>query len=66
MSHVSLCRRDQCIFKLSKWLAQRYGTGIGRDVLIDACACTVVARDCNAGLDGDEVDVRGLRMEINY
>jgi hypothetical protein len=52
--------------KLSKWLTQRYGTGIGRDDLIDACACAVAARDSHARLGGDEVDVRGLRMEINY
>jgi predicted RNase H-like nuclease len=52
--------------KLSKWLAQRYGTGIGRDDLIDACACAVAARDSNERLGGDEVDARGLRMEINY
>jgi predicted RNase H-like nuclease len=52
--------------KLSKWLTERYGTGIGRDDLIDACACAVAARDSNARLGGDEVDARGLRMEINY
>jgi predicted RNase H-like nuclease len=57
---------DQGFVKLSSWLAQRYGTGIGRDDLIDACACAVAARDSNARLGGDEVDSRGLRMEINY
>jgi predicted RNase H-like nuclease len=57
---------DQGFVKLSSWLAQRYGTGIGRDDLIDACACAVAARDSNACLGGDEVDSRGLRMEINY
>jgi predicted RNase H-like nuclease len=57
---------DQGFVKISKWLAQRYGTGIGRDDLIDACACAVAARDSNARLGGDEVDIRGLRMEINY
>jgi len=57
---------DQGFVKISKWLAQRYGTGIGRDDLIDACACAVAARDSNARLGGDEVDARGLRMEINY
>ena len=57
---------DQGFVKLSKWLAQRYGTGIGRDDLIDACACAVAARDSNARFGGDEVDPRGLRMEINY
>jgi predicted RNase H-like nuclease len=57
---------DRGFVKLSKWLTQRYGTGIGRDDLIDACACAVAARDSNARLGGDEVDSRGLRMEINY
>src|SRR5258708_38207696 len=39
---------DQGFVKLTKWLTQRYGTGIGRDDLIDACACAVAARDSNA------------------
>jgi len=52
--------------KLPKWLTQRYGTGIARDDLIDACACAIAARDSTARLGGDEVDDRGLRMEINY
>jgi hypothetical protein len=56
----------QGFVKLSKWLTQRHGTGIGRDDLIDACACAVAARDSNARLGGNEVDPRGLRMEINY
>jgi len=57
---------DLGFVKLSKWLTQRHGTGIGCDDLIDACACAVAARDSNARLGGDEVDSRGLRMEINY
>jgi predicted RNase H-like nuclease len=57
---------DQGFVKLSKWLTRRYGTGIGRDDLIDACACAVAARDSNASFGGDDVDIRGLRMEINY
>jgi predicted RNase H-like nuclease len=57
---------DRGFVKLSKWLKQRYGTGIGRDDLIDACACAVAARDGTSRLGGDEVDSRGLRMEINY
>jgi len=57
---------DRGFVKLSKWLTQRHGTGIGRDDLIDACACAVAARDSNARLGGNEVDSRGLRMEINY
>jgi predicted RNase H-like nuclease len=57
---------DRGFVKLSKWLTQRYGTGIGRDDLIDACACAVAARDSTSRLGGAEVDIRGLRMEINY
>jgi predicted RNase H-like nuclease len=52
--------------KLSKWLGQRYGTGIGCDDLIDACACAIAARDSPAHLGGDDVDERGFRMEINF
>jgi hypothetical protein len=36
-----------------------------RDDLIDARACAVAARDCTSRLGGDEVDISGLRMEIN-
>lgn len=51
---------------LPKWLTQRHGTGIGRDDLIDACACAVAARGSSQRVGGDEIDPRGLRMEINY
>jgi predicted RNase H-like nuclease len=39
------------------WLAQRRGTGIGRDDLIDACACALAARDSTSKLpvDGNAV-----------
>lgn len=52
--------------KLPKWLTQRHGTRIGRDDLIDACACAAAARDSTQRVGGDTVDPRGLRMEINY
>jgi predicted RNase H-like nuclease len=52
--------------RLPKWLTQRHGTGIGRDDLIDACACAVAARDSKQRVGGEETDPRGLRMEINY
>jgi predicted RNase H-like nuclease len=52
--------------RLPKWLTWRFGTGIGRDDLIDACACAIAARDSVNRLGGEETDPRGLRMEINY
>jgi predicted RNase H-like nuclease len=52
--------------RLPKWLTQRFGTGIGRDDLIDACACAIAARDSVNRLGGEETDPRGLRMEINF
>lgn len=52
--------------KLPKWLTLRHGTGIGRDDLIDACACAVAARDSSRRVGDDKTDPRGLRMEINY
>ncbi|MBR0713699.1 DUF429 domain-containing protein [Bradyrhizobium liaoningense] len=52
--------------KVRKWLTLRHGTGIGRDDIIDACACAVAARDSTQRIGGDEIDPRGLRMEINY
>ncbi|MFT4117255.1 DUF429 domain-containing protein [Bradyrhizobium sp.] len=52
--------------RLTTWLTLRHGTGIGRDDLIDACACAVAARDSSRRVGGDEIDPRGLRMEINY
>ena len=57
---------DRGFIKISKWLSQRYRTGIGRDDLIDACACAVAARDSDSRFGGDEIDQRGLRREINY
>jgi predicted RNase H-like nuclease len=58
--------RDRGFTKIQRWLTQRHGTGIGRDDLIDACACAVAARDSTQRVGGDETDPRGLRMEINY
>lgn len=58
--------RERGFARLPKWLMQRHGTGIGRDDLIDACACAVAARDSTNRVGGDEIDPRGLGMEINY
>jgi predicted RNase H-like nuclease len=33
--------------RIEIWLSQRWGTGIGRDDLIDACACALAAREHN-------------------
>lgn len=52
--------------KVERWLTLRHGTGIGRDDLIDACACALAARDSTQRVGGEEIDPRGLRMEINY
>jgi predicted RNase H-like nuclease len=57
--------QDRGFAKIKKWLTLRYGTGIGRDDLIDACACAVAARDSKQRVGGER-DSRGLRMEINY
>ena len=58
--------RDRGFTEVERWLTLRHGTGIGRDDLIDACACAVAARDSTQRVGGDELDPRGLRMEINY
>ena len=52
--------------KADRWMDLRFGTGIGRDDLIDACACAVAARDSQSAFGGKESDTRGLRMEINF
>ena len=57
---------DRGFTQIERWLKLRHGTGIGRDDLIDACACAVAARDSTQRVGGDERDPRGLRMEINY
>ena len=58
--------RDRGFTGLERWLTLRHGTGIGRDDLIDACACSLAARDSTQRVGGREIDPRGLRMEINY
>ncbi len=52
--------------EIERMLGQRRGTGIGRDDLIDACACAVAARDSKSKVGDDKLDARGLRMEIYY
>jgi len=55
------------IGRIRPWLRQRYGTGIGRDDLIDACACALAARDSRHRIpaNGNLVD-RETRAEIWY
>jgi predicted RNase H-like nuclease len=51
---------------IDRWLELRSHTGVGRDDLIDACACAVAARDANCTIGGPECDSRGLHMEMHY
>jgi predicted RNase H-like nuclease len=55
------------IGKIEQWLDQRRHTGIGRDDLIDACACALAARDSTDKFppDGGLTD-DGVRAEIWY
>ncbi len=47
-------------------LERRIGSGIGRDDLIDACACAIAARDATRTVGNGMRDTRGLRMEMHY
>jgi predicted RNase H-like nuclease len=53
--------------QIETWLENRRGTGIGRDDLIDACACALAARAHNERIpSAPPKDCRGLRMEMWY
>jgi predicted RNase H-like nuclease len=53
--------------RIEIWLGQRWGTAIGRDDLIDACACALAAREHNGSIPSTpQEDCRGLRMEMWY
>jgi predicted RNase H-like nuclease len=60
--------RDYGFIHIERWLDHRRGTGIGRDDLIDACACAIAAKDAKNRLPENEEkpDPKGLRMEIWY
>jgi predicted RNase H-like nuclease len=61
--------RKNGIREIDRWLGMRKGTGIGRDDLIDACACALAARDSKNRLPSIKeipTDPRGIRMEIWY
>jgi predicted RNase H-like nuclease len=70
-SHVGRSQRIKILMnsgfrRIEQWLDWRQNTGIGRDDLIDACACAIAARDATSFLGNEEPDARGLRMQINY
>ena len=52
--------------QIDHWLELRFRTGIGRDDLIDACACAIAARDATTKIGGGKPDSRGLRMEMHF
>jgi predicted RNase H-like nuclease len=52
--------------EIGRWIELRFGTGIGRDDLIDACACAIAARDSTFVIGDPCCDARGLRMEMHY
>ena len=52
---------------ISDWLGQRRRTGIGRDDLIDACACALVARDSRNTIPVSNADAgQGNEPKIWY
>jgi len=57
--------KGQGVSRIEEWLGQRYGTGIGRDDLIDAGVCAVAARDSMDRLPrGEPPAHRGIRAEM--
>jgi predicted RNase H-like nuclease len=61
--------RSHGIRDIDRWLGTRKGTGIGRDDLLDACACALAARDSKNRFPRKiepEFDSRGIRIEIWY
>lgn len=59
--------KEKGIGRVQRWLGQRHGTGIGRDDLIDACACALAARDSTGRVptNGNLIN-RGAQAEIWY
>ena len=59
--------KEKGIGRVQRWLGQRHGTGIGRDDLIDACACALAARDSTRRVptNGNLIN-RGAQAEIWY
>jgi predicted RNase H-like nuclease len=52
--------------RIEDMLKERRKTGIGRDDLIDACACALAARDAKQALGNSARDARGLLMQMHY
>jgi predicted RNase H-like nuclease len=52
--------------ELDRWMSHRWGTGIGRDDIIDACACAIAARDKTERIPSGEpqVDRKNIKMEM--
>ncbi|HTF74959.1 MAG TPA: DUF429 domain-containing protein, partial [Bradyrhizobium sp.] len=59
--------KEKGIGRVQRWLGQCHGTGIGRDDLIDACACALAARDSTRRVptNGNLIK-RGAQAEIWY
>ena len=59
--------KEKGIGRVQRWLGQRHGTGIGRDDLMDACACALAARDSTRRVptNGNLIN-RGAQAEIWY
>jgi predicted RNase H-like nuclease len=52
--------------RIEQMLGWRFGTGIGRDDLIDACACALAARDAKDFLGDGDVDAHDVQMKMHY
>jgi predicted RNase H-like nuclease len=56
--------------EVHRWMNYRHHSGIGRDDLLDACACALAARDCKSEnkvpIGHSPIDDKGLKMEIWY
>jgi predicted RNase H-like nuclease len=60
--------KKEGISQIDSLIDTRLGRGAGIDDVLDACACSIAARDANADRPplGGEVDAKGLSMEIHY
>ncbi len=65
VQRISILKKNG-FYRIDEWLAHRWGTGIGRDDLIDACACALAAREATSRIPhgAPPIDSKGLRMEM--